>query len=611
MTRPSLPEEFVARIDGSTATIPLTTAALRLLRGTEAGLHHNTTDNAYMNLIAGDMDVIFVTAPSPDELEAAEAAGVELEVIPVVKDALVFLANTDNPVTSLTRQQIKDIYTGKLTNWNQVGGPNSDIIPYQRPLNSGSQTLFLQLAMADTTPMDAPQERRPASMGDLVDAVSLYDNSPTSLGFSVFYYAQQMYTKDNVKLIGIDGVVPDTQSISAETYPYLTYYYAVVRADEPTDSLARQLIDWLLTWEGQQIASSVGYVPLSPDDIVEIRDQYGYYGSTAENTTRSSGTGGPVGTRPDIPDPCYDPYFSNTCLSNRYSDTPTVSIPGHEAASAAANAWIASLPPAKQYEIPINSPDTPTMSSWVDWQSSVVGGLFSISRQVQLPQADVITEDSAIFSLADGHRVTLSELFYDGVNYIEFINRNLLNSDTNQLLADCVTFENADYVTFMPCSVGELTSPFSGLPSDYEFFTVSDGQLTLRFPVGNPFLSLHRSGAPELLKDSFVRLNLPADLSPYGLVWRWDRIDVPGGQIMHIVRNLHDPSPADDAINIGIDALLAEHPDWTIMITPNILDGIVTVRLIDPAYTWFDVNLEDPTQAAEARFDYATGQRLS
>jgi len=172
VVRPTLPESFVDRIDGSTATIPLTTAALQLLRGTAAGLHHNTTDTAYQNLIAGTKDVIFVTAPSPDELAAATAAGVELDVIPVVKDALVFLTNTANPVTGLTSQQVKDIYTGTTANWSQVGGADAAIIPYQRPVNSGSQTLFLQLAMGDTTPMDAPTALRPTSMGDLVDAVA-------------------------------------------------------------------------------------------------------------------------------------------------------------------------------------------------------------------------------------------------------------------------------------------------------------------------------------------------------------------------------------------------------------------------------------------------------
>jgi len=116
VVRPVIDEAFVRRIDGSTATIPMMTTALQLLRGTADGLHFNTTPNAYENLINGSKDIIFVTAPSSEELDLAASVGVELEVVPVVKDALVFLANTANPVDGLSDSQIKGIYTGQLRN---------------------------------------------------------------------------------------------------------------------------------------------------------------------------------------------------------------------------------------------------------------------------------------------------------------------------------------------------------------------------------------------------------------------------------------------------------------------------------------------------------------
>ena len=74
MERPESTAEFVSRIDGSTATIPLTTAGLRVLRGSEAGLVHNTTHATYVGLIDGTKDVVFVTPPSDEELALAARA---------------------------------------------------------------------------------------------------------------------------------------------------------------------------------------------------------------------------------------------------------------------------------------------------------------------------------------------------------------------------------------------------------------------------------------------------------------------------------------------------------------------------------------------------------
>ena len=68
----------------------------------------------------------------------AKEKGVELEIVPIVKDAFVFFVNTENPVESLTLEQIQGIYTGNIKNWKDVGGDNERIVAYQRPANSGS-----------------------------------------------------------------------------------------------------------------------------------------------------------------------------------------------------------------------------------------------------------------------------------------------------------------------------------------------------------------------------------------------------------------------------------------------------------------------------------------
>ena len=254
-------------IDGSTATIPLSEALFMHFSSRGAAdastvILHNTTPKAYENLYSGAAELIFVTTPAQEDLDAAKEAGIELEVIPVVKDALVFLNNRQNPVEGLSQTQLRDIYGGKIANWQEVGGEDLEIKAYQRTVRSGSQTLFLKLLMQDSAPMEAPRKLQPASMGGLVDAVSGYENGKEALGYTVYYYVNDMYGGENLRLLAVEGVVPDVNTIASGAYPLGTYYYAVLRKDTPLNSPSRALISFLLTDEGQRLAAAAGYVPL-------------------------------------------------------------------------------------------------------------------------------------------------------------------------------------------------------------------------------------------------------------------------------------------------------------------------------------------------------------
>ena len=533
--KPVVSDDFVNRLDGSTATIPLGSALMKALTGTDKGMLFNKTDPAYQNLIRGDKDLILVTKPSEEELADAKAAGVELEVIPVVKDALIFLANTANAVPGLTQEQVKQIYTGKITKWSEVGGSNTDIIPYQRQVNSGSQTLFLDLAMQGETPMDAPTQLRPSEMSALVDVIADYDNSVNALGYSVFYYATQMYLKDNVKLLAIDGVTPSAQTISNETYPYLTYYYAVLRADTPADSEARQVVAWLLGDEAQQMASRNNYVPLSHLNIAPPEPEYGYFGSTKTNTTQSSGTGGTKQKSVD--------NLSSTKIHCDHTGGQTlVSVDGQDA-----------------------------MSTAITNLNKQLGDMGSCPHAVTKDIAIVDSSDTTVLIGADGKTLGLSDLFYDSVNYITFINQNLFNEATNPLYADWLRND------YWPENRNERLPPsgFTGLPSDYTNFTVSMGgrragmMLTFAFPDGNPFFPVTTqtdySGKQSSSNAAQVPLQLPSDLSPYGRLYTasWVTRSVDGrDQIIPGITTTSTRSAGDDQINQKIQAVATAHPEY-------------------------------------------------
>ncbi len=257
------------KIDGSTATIPLTEAIVRYTTGCTMEqavdvVKHNTTPTAYNRLIKGDVDLIFVTSPSSEELAQAKDAGIELVIIPVVKDALVFLNNIENPIEGLTQKQLRAIYQGETESWADVGGEKEPIMAFQRPVGSGSQTLFLQLLMGEQEPMEAPTEWIYGFMNSLVDAVVNYDNAKQSLGYSVYYYIHAMYGNERMRMLAVDGVAPTHDTIAAGEYPFTSYYYAVLRSDTPKDAPVYALVNWLLTEEGQRLTEAAGYVPMAP-----------------------------------------------------------------------------------------------------------------------------------------------------------------------------------------------------------------------------------------------------------------------------------------------------------------------------------------------------------
>jgi phosphate transport system substrate-binding protein len=211
------------------------------------------------NSILKDTADLLLVYEAPDSLHSA-IIGKELEIAPIGRDGLVFLVNKKNLVNNLTTGQLVDIYTGKKTNWKQVGGLSGPIAAFQRNEYSGSQTLFLKLLMKDIAPMEPLSGFVPGDMFDLVEGVATFDGAGAAIGYSVFYYASLMYANPDIKILSVDGVEPSNESIQNGSYPLTNDFYVVIRADEPNDSPARLLRDWLLTDEGSRLLTESGYV---------------------------------------------------------------------------------------------------------------------------------------------------------------------------------------------------------------------------------------------------------------------------------------------------------------------------------------------------------------
>lgn len=131
---------------------------------------------------------------------------VEMIVRPVCYDAFVFITHRDNPVESLTVEQIQKIYSGEITNWKEVGGGDAKIITYQREKNSGSQTAMEKLVMKGIPMLSPDTVKVEMGMGALVEAVAEYKNSKSSIGYTYQYYIDKPYKNENIKVLCIEGI---------------------------------------------------------------------------------------------------------------------------------------------------------------------------------------------------------------------------------------------------------------------------------------------------------------------------------------------------------------------------------------------------------------------
>ena len=260
-------KENYPRMGGSLANLPLGEAVTASVLGvsrdeadtliTFAG---STTDN-YKALCDGGFDILLAYEPSEEAKAYSRDRGVALEMTPIGVDALVFICSSENPVGSLSVDEIKGIYRGELKDWSDVGGAHGTIVAYQRNKDSGSQTLFDKLIRLGDALMTPPENQLVGSMIGLLEAVADYDNSKNALGYTVYYYLTNMEAEklERCKILSVDGVAPDNVSIGSGAYPLTNDFYAVIREDAAEDSPERILYNWICSDQGRELVVRENY----------------------------------------------------------------------------------------------------------------------------------------------------------------------------------------------------------------------------------------------------------------------------------------------------------------------------------------------------------------
>src|SRR5437016_8389979 len=199
---PQLAEEFKAQHPGTTFNIAA--------EGSTTGI---------AAIIDGTAQIGMSSRPTkPEEAAAAKARGVTFKETIVAYDGIAVIVNSANPVKSLTKKQVEQIFTGDVTDWSAVGGSGGKISAYTRNTSSGTYSEFKELAMKKRD--YAPDSQKMAGNEQIASEVSKNTNGAGYVGLA--------YTKaGGVKVVSVDGVTPSVQSVLGKNYPYArpTFYY--------------------------------------------------------------------------------------------------------------------------------------------------------------------------------------------------------------------------------------------------------------------------------------------------------------------------------------------------------------------------------------------------
>ena len=203
-------------------------------------------------LLSGTTDIADSSRPmARAEKEKLASVGGAATEYKIAIDGLVLIVNPSNPVSGLTLQQAKDIFTGATTNWSEVGGKNEKIVLVSRDTSSGTYESFKELVLKGANP----------AAGALLQAsnqavATTVGQTPNAIG-----YIGLGYVSDKIKSLTINGVQPSVETVKKGKYPIRRYLYMYTNG--PAKGAAASFVNFVLSSEGQKIVAEEGFVPLN------------------------------------------------------------------------------------------------------------------------------------------------------------------------------------------------------------------------------------------------------------------------------------------------------------------------------------------------------------
>lgn len=245
-------------VDGSTTVGPVAKAFAEYFMSKNPGVNitvgESGSGNGAKSLINGMCDVATMSRFMKDEeFKAAVAKGVYPVGTVVAIDGLAIVVHPSCPVQGLTIEQIRDIYTGKITNWKAVGGPNVAIVVISRDTNSGTYESFESLVMNKQKISDKAEY-----VGSSGAIRARVQSTPAAIG-----YVGLGFVDKTIKALKVNGVIPDNATVISGEYPIARPLFMFTNGVPKPGSTLYNFLNLYLTQKGQQIVEEIGFVPVT------------------------------------------------------------------------------------------------------------------------------------------------------------------------------------------------------------------------------------------------------------------------------------------------------------------------------------------------------------
>lgn len=191
-----------------------------------------------------------------DEVLKIEDAGKSIEEIVIAYDAMAIVVHPENKVSDLTRQQLEDIFTGKIQNWSELGGDDLKIIPYSRETSSGTYEFFKESVLNDKNYVNGIMSM-PAT-GAIIQSVN---QTPGAIGYVGLAYLNEDVKAINVSYDGENFVQPSIENAKNNTYPVVRplYFYHSTDVNENV----KKFIEYSLSPTGQKLIEEIGFITVN------------------------------------------------------------------------------------------------------------------------------------------------------------------------------------------------------------------------------------------------------------------------------------------------------------------------------------------------------------
>lgn len=244
-------------IDGSTTVGPISKAFADFYKeghpNVNITISESGSGNGVKSLMNKACDIANMSRFMKDaEFKSCVDKGIRPVAHVVAFDGLAVIVNPKNPVKALSMQQISDIYTGKISNWKELGGEDAKIVIVSRDTNSGTYETFNELVLKK-----APVAKDAEYVGSNGQARTRVNTTKNAIAYVGLGFAD-----DSVKTLSVDGILPNAKSVSSGKYPIARPLFMFTDGYPKMGSDVYNFVTIHLSKEGREIVSDLGYIPV-------------------------------------------------------------------------------------------------------------------------------------------------------------------------------------------------------------------------------------------------------------------------------------------------------------------------------------------------------------